>query len=69
MTNRIRDNIGRRGVLCLFTGGAAMAAGTAGSCTPSAAVPESNAVEEKARYQPNSPDVENFYRVNRYPQK
>jgi hypothetical protein len=23
----------------------------------------------KARYQPNSPDVQNFYRVNRYPAK
>ena len=23
----------------------------------------------KARYQPNSPEVQNFYRVNRYPAK
>jgi len=30
---------------------------------------ESDSEKRKARYQPNSPEVQTFYRVNRYPPK
>jgi hypothetical protein len=32
-----------------------------------AAATESDAEKRKARYQPNSTDVQTFYKVNRYP--
>jgi hypothetical protein len=68
MTNRLGDKIGRRDVL-LFTAGAVAAATSVTSCAPSAGVPENDKTGSKAGYQPNSPDVQNFYRVNRYPKK
>jgi hypothetical protein len=33
------------------------------------ALPADYQDRRKARYQPNSPEVQNFYRVNRYPAK
>jgi sugar (pentulose or hexulose) kinase len=46
--------------------GAAVAASSARVETALAEA-ESNDEKRKARYQPNSADVQNFYRVNRYP--
>jgi len=49
--------------------GAAAAATIAGSLATgeAAADSESNDEKRKARYQPDSADVQNYYRVNRYP--
>jgi hypothetical protein len=68
MSNSLSEKIGRRDVLRVFTAGAAVAAAGVASCAPSAPVPEEMAVP-RARYQANSPEVQTFYRVNRYPGK
>jgi len=47
--------------------GAAAAAASAPLVEPAAAQTETDAEKRKARYQPNSADVQNYYRVNRYP--
>jgi hypothetical protein len=59
----------RRDVLRAMTTGVAAAAASAVSLGPAAAVAETEIVREKrkARYQANSAEVQNFYRVNRYP--
>jgi len=46
-------------------------AATASSLEPgtAAADTESNSEKRKARFQPNSAEVQNFYRVNRYPKR
>ena len=61
--------IGRRDVLRALTGVAAAAATGAAPPAPAAADSESNSEKRKARYQANSPEVQTFYRVNRYPAK
>jgi hypothetical protein len=71
MTTRAKDNclnptIARRDVLRGLTVGA-LAAAT--PISPAAADTESDSEKRKARYQPNSPEVQTFYRVNRYPPK
>jgi hypothetical protein len=59
--------IGRRDVLRALTGVAlATAAGTV-SPPPAIADSESDSEKRKARYQADSPEVQTFYRVNRYP--
>jgi hypothetical protein len=42
----------------------ATAAGAAPAVPPK---PDQTLKDGRARYQPNSPDIQNFYRVNRYP--
>ena len=68
MNDRLSPEIGRRDLLRILAAGAGTAAAV---CVPLAAAAEdsSNPVPKKsrARYQPNSPDIQNFYRVNRYP--
>jgi hypothetical protein len=60
-------NLFRRDLLRAFAAGAAAAAGAPIAV---AATRGTNADKAKrAAYQPNSPDVQNFYRVNRYPPK
>jgi hypothetical protein len=61
MTQRLDPPTGRRDVLRVLTGVVA-ADGTA-PLAPAAADSE----KRKARYQPDSPEVQTFYRVNRYP--
>ena len=61
--------VARRDVLrALGAGGVAVTASGA-LVQPAAADSESNDEKRKARYQPNSPEVQAFYRVNRYPAK
>jgi hypothetical protein len=59
----------RRDVLRAMTAGVAVAAASAVSLAPAAAAAETETVREKrkARYQANSAEVQDFYRVNRYP--
>jgi hypothetical protein len=59
----------RRDLLRALAIGAGAAA-AAGAPIAVAATRGTNADKpQRARYQPNSPDVQNFYRVNRYPAK
>lgn len=60
--------VGRRDMLrVMVTGAAAAAATKVGATEPAETKPESRADKRKARYQPNSKEVQNFYRVNSYP--
>jgi hypothetical protein len=56
----------RRDVLRTLGVGAAAAVGASTAPVEPAAAEKDN--KRKARYQPNSADVQNYYRVNRYPQ-
>jgi hypothetical protein len=68
MDNHVSCNIARRDVLRLLTAGTGAAALSA---APLAAAPQTadTAKRQRARYQANSPEVQRFYRVNRYPAK
>jgi hypothetical protein len=62
----LRMTVHRRDLLRLAI---ATAAATSGALATEAvaAEPVGNANKRKARYQANSPEVRNFYRVNSYP--
>lgn len=62
-----RSLVGRRDFLCLVTGGLAVASAAAVALDQAAAAPTPANDKRKARYQATSPEVRNFYRVNRYP--
>ena len=59
--------IGRRDILRALTGMAAATAAGQAAPAPAAADTENNSEKRKARYQADSPEVQTFYRVNRYP--
>ncbi len=62
--------VGRRDFLrALGIGVAAASASAAPLAAPAHADSESNDEKRKARYQANSAEVQNYYRVNRYPAK
>ncbi len=62
--------VGRRDFLRALGAGVGAAASTAAPLASAAhADTESNDEKRKSRYQANSADVQNFYRVNRYPAK
>jgi hypothetical protein len=62
--------VGRRDFLLALGVGAGVAAAATGPLIQEAAADgESNEEKRKARYQADSPDVQDFYRVNRYPAK
>jgi hypothetical protein len=63
------SELGRREFLRTLGVGTAAAAASAPFVGPAIADTESNDEKRKARYQPNSPEVQTFYRVNRYPAK
>jgi hypothetical protein len=62
---RLKIGIRRRDLLRFAIVGAAAA--NAGASKTATAAPVNLAEKRKARYQPNSPEVKNFYRVNKYP--
>jgi len=68
MDNHVSSNIARRDLLRVLTAGASAAALSA---APLAAAPQTadTAKRQRARYQANSPEIQTFYRVNRYPAK
>ena len=67
---RTERRVGRRDFLRALSVGAGVAATASGPLVQEAAAEgESNDEKRKARYQANSPDVQAFYRVNRYPTK
>jgi hypothetical protein len=65
MNDRVNPRIARRDVLRVLAIGAATA--TTSACTTVEA--EHFADKRKAHYQADSPEVQTFYRVNRYPAK
>ena len=68
MTERLSTSVGRRDLLrAVVTGAAAAAATKVGATEAAEAKPETRADKRKARYQPNSKEVQDFYRVNSYP--
>ena len=65
---RERKAVGRREFLRALGAGATVAAAAATPLADEArADTESNDEKRKSRYQANSPEVQTFYRVNRYP--
>ena len=65
MKGQLLTRVHRRDLFRLVTAGA-VAAGTT-TLEPVAAVPLGSDNKRKARYQANSTEVQEFYRVNRYP--
>ena len=64
---RPKTIVRRRDLLRLAIAGAAAAAAITGVAEPASAAPVDLAAKRKARYQANSPEVKDFYRVNKYP--
>jgi hypothetical protein len=63
-----KTKVGRRDFLRAIGAGAGVAATAAGPvATGARADSENNDEKRKARYKANSPEVQTFYRVNRYP--
>jgi hypothetical protein len=62
-----RVNIRRRDLLGFAIAGVGVAATSAVMLEPAAAKPVDLQDKRKARYQANSAEVRNFYRVNAYP--
>ena len=66
MKERLKTNLRRRDLLGLAIAGAGAAASVV-LPEPADAEPVDLRNKRKARYQPNSAEVRNFYRVNSYP--
>jgi hypothetical protein len=64
---RPRPIIRRRDLLGLAIASAAAAAAITGVPEPASAAPVDLRAKRKGRYQANSPEVKDFYRVNKYP--
>ena len=70
MTKEQKSRLGRREFLRTLGAGATVAAAAAAPLAVEArADTETNDEKRKARYKADSPDVQTFYRVNRYPTK
>jgi hypothetical protein len=67
MKEQDKSKVGRRDFLRAMGAGAGLAVTAAAPLATEAAASESDADKKRARYQPNSTDVQTFYRVNRYP--
>jgi hypothetical protein len=69
MRDRQKGNIGRRQLLRAGMIGFIATATSALESSSVAADTETNDEKRKARFQANSAEVRNFYRVNRYPKR
>jgi hypothetical protein len=67
MKQRRKTVVRRRDLLGLVLAGVGAAVTNAVAAEPAAAKPVDLKDKRKARYQPNSAEVRNFYRVNSYP--
>jgi hypothetical protein len=68
MKKRLSTALPRRDLLrAIMTGTAAAVASDAIAVEPAAAEPRNADEKRRARYRPDSPEVREFYRVNRYP--
>ncbi len=70
MTEQNKSKMGRRDFLRALGAGAgagvAMTVAVAAPLATEAVAEESDSEKKKARYNPDSPDVKNYYRVNRF---
>ena len=70
MKKRLSTALDRRDLLrAMVTGTAAAAVVNTAALEPAGAEPRTSADKRRARYQPNSAEVQEFYRVNRYPKR
>ena len=69
MSERRKGTIGRRQLLRAGMIGFVATAASAVEIGTVAADTETDSEKRKARYQPNAPEVQEFYRVNRYPKR
>ncbi len=67
MRERPKTIIRRRDLLSLALAGAGAAVVSAAAVEPAAAQPIDTKYKRRSRYQPDSAEVRNFYRVNAYP--
>ena len=68
MKERLSTVLRRRDLLrATMTGAAAAATANFVALEMAAAKPKTSADKRRARYEPNSKEVQEFYRVNRYP--
>ncbi|MGB5180727.1 MAG: formate dehydrogenase [Xanthobacteraceae bacterium] len=69
MNDRLNPNLGRRDLLRVLAAGAGAAAASAPNLAAAATHSGDADKKQRARYQADSPEVQTFYRVNRYPAK
>jgi hypothetical protein len=69
MNDRASRAIGRRGLLRVMAAGAGAAVVSTVPVNVAAAKNVGTAKDRKPRYRADSPEVQTFYRVNRYPAK
>jgi hypothetical protein len=69
MSERPKATMGRRQLLRAGMIGFVATAASAVEIGAAAADTETDSEKRKARYQANSPEVQEFYRVNRYPKR
>jgi len=69
MNDRLNPNMRRRDLLRLLAAGVGAAAASAPSLAAAATHSADADKKQRARYQANSPEIQTFYRVNRYPAK
>jgi hypothetical protein len=69
MNDRLNPNLGRRELFRVLAAGAGAAATSAPPLAAAATPSVDNNKKQRARYQADSPEVQTFYRVNRYPAK
>jgi len=67
MKQQDKTKLGRRDFLHAMGAGVGVAATAAVPLATGAAASETDAEKKKARYQPNSADVQSYYKSNRYP--
>jgi hypothetical protein len=67
MKERLKTTIRRRDLLRIAIAGTGVAAASSVTLEPAAAKPVDLKDKRRARYQPDSAEVQNFYRVNSYP--
>jgi hypothetical protein len=69
MNNRLNPNFGRRDLLRVLAAGVGAAVASAPRLAAAATQSGNADKKQRARYQADSPEVQTFYRVNRYPAK
>jgi hypothetical protein len=69
MKERLKTDVRRRDLLCISIAGAGVAVTSVIAAEPALAKPVNLADKRKARYQADSAEVRDFYRVNAYPAK
>ena len=67
MKRQDKTKLGRRDFLRAMGAGAGVAVTATASFATEAVAAESDADKKKARYQPNSTDIQSYYKSNRYP--